>query len=108
MRGGELEREVRAARVPLGGWESGSHFEQGRILAACLPLLCAHAPPLSAHPSIHPPGCLWQGMIEAQAGGGAPWSAYAQRLLAPDSQLFRWPRPGGHDDKVGLSSCVFQ
>lgn len=41
-----------------------------------------------------------QGMIEAQAGGGAPWSAYAQRLLAPESQLFRWPRPGGHDDKV--------
>jgi len=39
-------------------------------------------------------------MIEAQAGGGAPWSAYAQRLLAPESQLFRWPRPGGHDDKV--------
>lgn len=40
-------------------------------------------------------------MIEAQAQGGAPWAAYAQRLLAPGSQLFRWPRPGGHDDKVG-------
>lgn len=41
-----------------------------------------------------------QGMIEAQAQGGAPWAAYAQRLLDPGSRLFRWPRPGGHDDKA--------
>ena len=39
-------------------------------------------------------------MIEAQAGGNAPWCAYAQRLLDPGSRLYRWPRPGGHDDKV--------
>lgn len=42
----------------------------------------------------------WQGMIEAQAQGGSPWAAHAQRLLDPGSRLFRWPRPGGHDDKA--------
>ena len=41
-----------------------------------------------------------QGMIDAQAHSNAPWSAYAQRLLAPDSALYRWPRSGGHDDKA--------
>ncbi|PSC67305.1 DNA topoisomerase 3-alpha [Micractinium conductrix] len=39
-------------------------------------------------------------LIDAQAHGGAPWTAYAQRLLAPESNLFRWPRSGGHDDKA--------
>ena len=41
-----------------------------------------------------------QGMIDAQAHSNAPWSAYAQRLLAPESALYRWPRSGGHDDKA--------
>ncbi|KAI3430642.1 hypothetical protein D9Q98_005235 [Chlorella vulgaris] len=41
-----------------------------------------------------------RGMIEAQSRAAAPWTAYAQRLLAPDSPLYRWPRSGGHDDKA--------
>ena len=47
-----------------------------------------------------------QALIDAQAHGGAPWTAYAQRLLAPESNLFRWPRSGGHDDKVSSEAAT--
>ena len=53
---------------------------------------------------------LLQGMIEVQAASSAPWSPFAQRLLAGSGGggagggggggLFRWPRSGGHDDKA--------
>jgi DNA topoisomerase-3 len=45
-----------------------------------------------------------RGMVAAQAGAGAPWSAFAARLLAAgggaggDACRFRWPRSGGKDD----------
>jgi DNA topoisomerase-3 len=56
--------------------------------------------PIPTHTHTHTHTPPPQALADAQAHSGAPWSAYAQRLLSPDSQLWRWPRSGGHDDKA--------